>query len=336
MKLKIVKINKNTDYQRWLDFRQNGIGASEVASILSLNQWKCAHEVYYQKLGVIPQMQEENIAMFMGNELEDLAASHYEYWGGSPESMIQNKRSATKLRTLYSPIGYVIHPDYPHLFFSPDRLELVNKENGKKVVVRSGVLDTEQVSRVIEIKTISGFAQKVYEDGFNPAYGIQLMTYLMGLEIGEGSIFTMADGRNYTEQIINYDEEVVDQIKRATTEFWERVIAGREALAKGGDYDQFAPPPDGTKAYEAFLRNRFRDPEDVTIQNPPEEMWLAAVAMKEAQEREKEVGSEVTLQKNIIMNFMGNMSQLDFGIQGKITWRPDGKGGRRFVNMIKI
>ncbi len=335
MKLQVVKIDKDTQYDEWIAFRRNGIGGSEVASILSMNQWKCAHEVYYQKLGLIPEMKEENGPMFMGNELEDLVASHFEYWEGDMESLIRNKRAGNRVRTLYKPKGYVINPDYPHLFFSPDRLELVQGDGGKSVVVRNNILDTDQVKRIIEIKTISGFAAKQYEDEFNPAYGIQVSSYLLGLGIGEGVLFTQKDGRDYNEQFVNWDDGIVDQIMRLTKTFWEKVLAGREALEKGGNYDQFAPEPDGTKAYENFLKERYRDPEEKTLHNPPDEIWNAAVAMKEFQERQKDVEEDVRLQKNILMEYMGNMTQLDFGVNGKITWRPNSKGSRTFLNLIK-
>lgn len=335
MKLEVIPIDKAKEYLKWVEFRNSGLGGSEVATVMGFNQWKCAHEVYYQKIGSFDQMKKQNIAMFMGNYLEPAVAELYSYWGGSEESMIENFTAGLRLRNLYEIKGYVINPRFPHLFFSPDRLDLKDFDHGKKFVVRKNALFTEHINEIVEIKTISGFALKQYDDEFNPAYGIQLSTYLMGLGIKTGRLVTMKDGRNFLEQTIELDDDIAWQIENQTTEFWERVEKGREEVMNGGTGDQYAPPPDGSKAYEAFLKEKYKDPEEKTISQPPREIYLAAVEHKKAQEVQKEAENDTRLQKNILVNFMGNMSQIDFGEYGKVTYRPDKNGTRRLVNLVR-
>lgn len=335
-RLPIVRIDKSTNYQQWLEFRDNGIGASEVATILGMNQWKCSAELYYQKLGVFGPMEDENQAMFMGNELEPVAASLYEYWAGTEESMRNNKRYNNRVRTLYDPKCYVLNPEFPNLFFSPDRLDLLDFDHGRKFVVRGEYIYPDHVSRVVEIKTISGFAQKQYEDKFNPSYGIQLMTYLMGLGITDGSIFTMADGRNFDETTLKLDQTLCDQIVRATNDFWERVVAGREALELGGDVDQFAPPPDGSQAYASFLKKKYADPQDQIAHTPDPRMLRMAQEHAYLQLSSKELDKELTLRSNILKDYMGDdYNQIDFGPLGKVTWRANIHGTRTFRNMTQ-
>lgn len=337
LKLPIIQISKELEYEKWIKFRDSGLGGSEVPSIMGMNQWKSAHEVYYQKIGVFSQKTTENIPMFMGNRSEALVADLYEYHEGSPESMIENFNKGKKVRSLYEPKGYIINPDYPHLFFSPDRLSLKDQHAGKKYIMKKGLIYTENIEEIIEIKTISGWAAKQYEDEFNPAYGIQLQCYLLGLQIEKGVIVTMKDGREMTEQIIRYDEELVDMILRQTSDFWERVLAGREAVAKGGDYEQFAPPADGSRAYTEFLKKRYANPEDEIAYCDNIELYSDAIEYQKLDAEIKELERLQNERRNRLCEYMGDTySQIDFGPQkGKVTWRQNKAGTRTFRNLVR-
>lgn len=335
--LEIVRIDKATEPEKWLDFRMSGIGASEVAAIMGMSEWKSAHEVYYNKIGVFDSRLEENIAMFQGNRLEPLVAEQYEYWDGTEAGMIKNYYAKNKVRTLYDPKCYVLNPDFPHLFFSPDRLSLKDMDHGKKYFMRGNKMFIEHIDRVVEIKTISGFAAKQWDDEFNPAYGLQLMTYLMGLEAATGSIVTLKDGRFLTETILDYDEELVDLINIKTKDFWERVILGREAVEKGGDYDQFSPEPDGSRAYREFQKKMYATPEDEIIYNNSEELIDSARSYNALRLEMDSIETEQNRHRAILCDFMGNnYSQIDFGPAiGKVTWRQNAKGVRTFRNNVK-
>lgn len=335
MKLQVVKLDKVKDYDKWVSFRESGLGGSEVATVLGYNQWKCPHETYYQKIGTFGEKKKTNMAMFMGNILEPIVADLYSYWAGSDESVIENYSAGNRIRNLYEVKGYVLNPEMPWLFFSPDRLDLLDFDHGQKYVVRNGILETDYIDEVIEIKNISGFALKQYEDEFNPAYGIQLMTYLLGLGKEKGRLVTMKDGRDIIEQTIDYDKDIADDILSITYQFWENVKKGREDVLNGGTGDDFAPPPDGSKAYEAFLKEKYKDPEENTLHSPPREIYEAAIAHKHAQADQKKAEEATRYHVNVLRDFMGNSTQIDFGEYGKVTNRPDKNGTRRFVNLVR-
>ena len=179
MGLEIIQINKDKAYDEWLQFRSRGLGASEVGTLMGVNSWKSPAELYYQKIGLIPQKVEPNIPMFMGTILEKTVAEIFEYWDGDDASMLRNHEAGNKVRNLYEPVGYVVNPDYPHLFFSPDRLQI----KSKNLRIRDGRINLENVEAIIEIKTISGWSSKQWAGGVPPSYYLQLQTYLMGLGI---------------------------------------------------------------------------------------------------------------------------------------------------------
>jgi len=57
--------------QEWHEFRMNGIGGSEVGSILKLSDYLSSAELYNMKIGEISSRKPQNQAMFHGTNLED-------------------------------------------------------------------------------------------------------------------------------------------------------------------------------------------------------------------------------------------------------------------------
>ena len=61
--------------EQWLGFRKCGLGASEVGAVMGLSQYKSNVELFYDKIGQGLGFSVENIAMFMGTELEQFIAN---------------------------------------------------------------------------------------------------------------------------------------------------------------------------------------------------------------------------------------------------------------------
>lgn len=324
MGLEIIQINKDKSYDEWIQFRTRGLGASEIGTLMGVNSWKSPAELYYQKIGLIPQKVEQNIPMFMGTILEKTVAEIFEYWDGDDASMLKNYETQTKVRNLYEPIGYVVNPKYPHLFFSPDRLQI----KSKNLRIRDGRINLENVEAVIEIKTISGWSSKQWEGGIPPSYYLQLQTYLMGLGIDTGYLVALEDGRNLKVHKFDRDQEMIDMIGRVTADFWSCVEAGRLALELGEDYEQYAPPPDGTEAYSEFLNKKFANPEEASIVSN-DEIDEYIRHYKQKNEEIARLDEEKREASNYIKNYMGNNTTIQ-SEEGKVTWRPNAKGVRIF------
>ena len=324
MGLKIIQINKDKSYDEWIQFRTRGLGASEIGTLMGVNSWKSPAELYYQKIGLIPQKTEQNIPMFMGTILEKTVAEIFEYWDGDDASMLKNYETQTKVRNLYEPVGYVVNPKYPHLFFSPDRLQI----KSKNLRIRDGRINLENVEAVIEIKTISGWSSKQWEGGIPPSYYLQLQTYLMGLGIDTGYLVALEDGRNLKVHKFDRDQEMIDMIGRVTADFWSCVEAGRLALELGEDYEQYAPPPDGTEAFSEFLNKKFANPEENTIVSTPE-IDERILQYKVKNSEMSILDDEKREAANFIKNYMGNNTTIQ-SEEGKVTWRPNAKGTRIF------
>lgn len=60
----------------WLEARRQGIGGSDVAAILGLSDWESPYSIWADKLGYLPE-KEENEAMRQGRDFEDYVARRF-------------------------------------------------------------------------------------------------------------------------------------------------------------------------------------------------------------------------------------------------------------------
>ena len=151
---------------------------------------------------------------------------------------------------------------------------------------------------------------------------------MMGLGVPRGYLVVLEDGRNFKVHEYEADEEIISSIISITEDFWKRVLLGRQAVERGEDYDQFAPPPDGTEAYSEYLNERFANPEDKTIVSTPDiddhiRYYLELNGKITNLEEEKRE------QANFIKTYMGNYSMINSDV-AKVTWRPNKNGSRVF------
>ena len=329
--LKLINIDKETNYDEWLAFRTNGLGASDIGTLMGLNPYKSKIELFYQKLGLIPIKQDENIPMFYGNRLEEFVANMWEYYDGEdPESVIRNYAAGTKIRICKPITGYITNSDYPHLFLSPDRV-MVSKETDK--IVYGGKLVNKNFTGVLEVKTINGFASKQWEGGIPPSYVTQLQTYLFGLELEYGEIVFLEDGRKLWTIPMELNLNLRDKIVSEMNEFMYRIDAAKADIE---NVQMYEPEPDGTEAFEKFLNTKYADSESKTLQGS-DDMFQIAVRHKVLAGEIKEMESQHRECSNLLKNHMKEHESLDFGEErGKISWRTDNRGIRSLRNNIKL
>lgn len=320
-KISVVKIKKS-DYQNWLEFRKSGIGGSEIGTVMGVNPYMSSIELYYKKLGLFDDAKIENVAMFMGNFMEEHVATLWKYYEhDDPEAYIRNYNEGKIQRICYQPRGYILNSDYPHLFFSPDRIMGTSRD-------KKGAL---------ELKTISGWAAKQWEHGIPPSYVYQVVSYMIGLELDYGELCSLEDGRKLTVTPFEMDAQLGnlrDYILEETAMFWERVKQGKAAMAAGEDYERFAPPPDGSKAYADFLNRKYQQAGENIIHGN-EELLGKAILHKKLSETLKQLEAEKLQTENEMKSILKDSQILDFGKNGKVYWKTVGNG-RRFTNYVKF
>lgn len=325
---------RNMSKDDWLKYRDTGVGASEVGTILGLNPYKASIQLFYEKIGMTNKWNIENMAMFAGTELEAVVANWWQYWDGTMESMIENFRANNIVRKCQRVNAYVRNPKYPYLFVSLDRK--INK--------------TDRGEGALEVKTLSGYVADQWESGIPMSHIVQVQTQIMVCEFDFGELAVLKDGRNFDVYPFDTMPEVQNTIWERVKDFWDRVLEARKyvnekfeaertfnlqkAQEMEGKIAEFEPEPDGSDAYKDYLKEKYRNP--TTSERIGTNLELNE-AIKELKviEQIKELKEQRQLHQNKLKKAMGDVQSLEFGANGRVTWRKAKDGSRRFLNKIK-
>ena len=161
--------------EEWLEFRRQGIGGSDAASVLGISPFRTGVDLYYDKLGLPVENSEENwVAMEMGHLLEDLVARIFE------------KKTGLKV----CPMPFLFqHPDHPWMLANVDRL--VTLPDGR--------------TAILEIKTTNYNARDKWEYDGKPIvpqyYEAQARHYMAVMDLDK-VYFCCLYGNNEDEVII--------------------------------------------------------------------------------------------------------------------------------------
>lgn len=80
MIIKASEIPQQSD--AWHKFRAEGIGSSDIGSVMGLNKYKSLRKLWLEKTGLEPDMFEDNEATIYGKHMEPYAVSEYEWETG--------------------------------------------------------------------------------------------------------------------------------------------------------------------------------------------------------------------------------------------------------------
>lgn len=330
--------------QEWFDFRNEGIGGSEVGSVLRVSDYKSSIELFYEKIGRYTPHRFNNEAMFHGTHLEDYVGNIWRHFDGT--DYMDNYEKGIVAREYFKPQGYITSPHYPHLFCSLDGLiPKGQKRMDGQILDKPGIL---------EIKNMSSFIEKKWEDGIPPYYMAQIQMYLLVLELDYAEIAVLKDGRYFSCSYILKDEHWAESIKTNSENFWNnKVVPGRKAVKQSEDalmerdseaYEKFEgmlqhlePEADDTESYGAWLRDNYQKVEQAKDGDFNEFMYAESYnyfhnVQKTAEKQKKYIG-------NILRKLMKKegVNKLDFGEDGhfSITAQNNDWSKNRLNNKIK-
>lgn len=328
--LKIL-FSKDSFSKEWQEFEFPCIGASEISCLIGLNPYKSIIELFYEKVGIKETFDQDNIAMFWGRELEAAIAEKWQYWEGSPESLIENFAAGKIIRKCRRMNAYCQNKNFPWIFVSVDRI--INKSD-------------KFAEGVNECKTISGFAANMWENGIPPMYVAQLQAQIAVTELDYGEMTILKDGRYFDVYPFDKSEMIANKLITESKRFFENVKAGIEQYLLGlyspdeqtrldhyAKIDNLSPEPDGSTSYEKYLNKTYED-KGFEITGGLYELGLA----KDYVYFGGQIKSLETLQterSNKIKAIMKDASCISFGQDGQCTWR-EGAKSRTFRVNVKI
>ncbi len=308
--------------QEWLSFRTRGLGASDISTVLGLNQYKASIELFYEKLSLTPAIDFQNISKFMGLQHEDKIAEMWQYWEGTEDSIIRNYDARKIVRKCQKVNAYIQNPKYPWLFVSLDRK--INKTS-------------KRGEGALELKTMAGFESKKWTTDVPPGYLVQIQDQILVCEFEYGELGTMTDGRFFNVIPFERRKELEQQIIERTKIFWDSVIEGRKLLTKkyeairnhnmkaANDFqaqlEMLEPEPDGSEAYERFLKEKYKKSiaEIGLIKGTPQDL-STALNLRRIKDEIKVLEQNAREHENILKRRIADGAKIDFGNDGYISW----------------
>ena len=179
--------------EQWLELRKQGIGGSDAAAVVGLSKWSSPLAVYADKLGIIPE-REDNEAMRQGRDLEAYVAERF------------MEQTGLKVRRENH---ILINEERPFMFANIDR-RIVGEDEG------------------LECKTTSVYNRTDFEGGdVPPEYYAQCQHYMAvtGWRVWHLAILVLNKG--FYVFRVERNEEDIQALIKAEQEFWENnVLAG--------------------------------------------------------------------------------------------------------------
>ncbi|MHB9144674.1 MAG: YqaJ viral recombinase family nuclease [Symbiobacteriia bacterium] len=196
----ILADTRDMTREQWLQARRQGIGGSDAAAILGLNQYRSAFDVYAEKLGLVGE-KEENEAMRQGRDFEDYVASRFEEATGKKV----RRRNAI-----------LQHPEHRWMLANVDRL-VVGEDAG------------------LECKTTSVLNKTKFAQGeFPPNHYVQCVHYMAVTGAKRWYLAVLVLNQGFHVFTIERDEEEIAALIEAEKHFWEVNVLQRVPPAPDG------------------------------------------------------------------------------------------------------
>lgn len=188
--------------EQWLAARTEGIGASEVGTILGVNPWCTPLDLWRKKTGQAAP-EPENNAMLMGHLLEDAVAQRWAIETGL--DIIKSSQEDFMF----------VDPEKPWLRASPDRTYWL-----------AGQARNDDNKGILECKTTM---RDIDEDTIPQSWYVQLQ-YNMGIAgYSEGWLAWLKMGRDFGCRHYDFDPELFGFLVGEVTSFWhDNVLGGVE------------------------------------------------------------------------------------------------------------
>ena len=258
-----IDSDTQSEDEQWHSRRSLGIGGSEAGTILGLNKYQSAWDLWNIKTGrMAPPDLSDNMAVKMGHKLEQTVAELYAETTGK-----QVRRSNI----------HHIHKTKPWLVGNLDRVVVGEK-------------------RGLECKTASSFAAKgkfgkgnqyspdgeiaIFCDEVPDTYLIQVQHYMAVTGLPVFDLAVLIDGRDFRIFTLHRNDELIAEIEDQLTDFWfNHIIAD---VAPAGEPIQEQEPVKGA-AVEA----------DISILNLLEERRELVEAIAELDAAKAELDNQI-------------------------------------------
>ena len=272
----------------FLEERQSGIGGSDAAAIVGLNQYKSPIAVYQEKVG-LTEPTPMNAAMKMGILLEPTIRDMYrEVLDDRSDGLCEVQEHPEVIR----------HPNNDYLIAHVDGLI------GKKGV--------REPFSVLEIKTAGAHMKKYwgdeYTDDIPESYLIQCQHYMGVTGVPICDVAVLFGGQEFQIFQVRRNDELIGDLFETLGAFWTDYIL-----------KQVPPPVDDSKSSTKLLKQMHPEDDGGEIE-ASEGMILALEGLRIDTGQKKKLETTIRGYRNHIKEFMGDNSIM-LAPDGRVTWK---------------
>lgn len=199
----ILVNTENLSNEEWLEWRNQGLGGSDIATICGLNKYKSPIELWLEKTG----------------QIESKPAGEAAYWGTIMEPVIRQEftqRTNLEVRLVLAILKHPIH-----------NFMLANLD---------GVIDDPLCGECIfEAKTASVYKLNEWQDGIPEGYMLQIQHYMYVTGYKRTFIAVLIGGNQFKYKTIERDDELIDMIIKLETNFWNYVTSNTPPPMDGSE-----------------------------------------------------------------------------------------------------
>ncbi len=192
MNANILVATDNLSYEDWLKYRRQGIGGSDVSSILGINKWVSCIELWLDKTNQKHRSTETNEAMEWGTILEPVIRNHFSVVTGKPVKEVK---------------AILQHPKYHFMLADVDGI--TSDDNGN--------------SAILEIKTASEYKRDEWADGTPAYYVSQCQHYLCVTGLSKAYVAVLIGGNTFRIFEVDSDTDIQRMLISVEESFWNKV-----------------------------------------------------------------------------------------------------------------
>ena len=288
----------NLTREEWLTYRRKGIGGSDVAAIMGVSPFATIRDLYNDKVGIEPVVEEEEsnwVAKEVGHRLEDLVAEIFSRKTGL---------TVFPVRKMFR------HPNYPFMLADVDYF--IRFPDGS--------------FGILECKTCNYNAKSKWDDDAIPInYEYQVRHYLAVMNMKKAYIACLY-GNNESEFVIRHidrdymeEENIIEQ----ESYFWNEYVQKRIVPAYTGKPDLILA---SVRRYGGLADKSIPEITVSGLESKNLERYLALAEEKsQIEKRKKEIESEQKALSVQFIEYMGPGCKAvlsDGGCRYKITYNP--------------
>lgn len=270
----------------WHEWRRNGIGASDVAGILSESPWASPYSVWASKVGLLPPFEPTDIMQF-GSDLEDLIA---EWFHRDTGLHVDGKQM------------WCVHPDWSWARATVDGF-----------VLEDGVDQIDRASGVFESKYT---ADPPWDEV--PAHYVRQVQWQMVVTEHEHAWLAcmhLPFGRpEFRVYEFDRDDQMLDGLVERCEAFWNGYVITGEP-----------PPADGHRATTEALTAAFgpdQVDDDGDAVDLDAEAQRSVIILRGLKEQRRELDDEIKGHENTLRAALGDATE-GRGPAGRlVSWKP--------------